>query len=391
MKQSFAISIMAAFAFLPANLPASTPSALLEQISANNTGLQAERLRLKGEVLAAKAENNLPDPEVEFEVMASPASSLEMTVSETIEWPGVYAARRKAAAQRITAWDYLYESKRLEVLQEARLAYVDLINVNRRLERQSQILKVVNTILGQMSDEAAGKEYTILDKTKLKIEAFDLSSSISDLTIRKRAAVENLSILNGGKPVEGVDFDCVEYGSSLQSLAHYQDSYLNSPGSKAEYQNVLEGKQLLSAAKRSNLPGLTLGYKFVKEDYKAHGVVFGISLPIFSNRNKVKSASANYSAATFAWQNRQAEMLGRIKINYDELTAMGRTIDEYRQIVDGKAVTAYLEEALEKKAITAIDYLSEYKYLLEARSRLDEMEYAFNLKYAELSKYELTF
>ena len=90
--------------------------ALSTQILQNNESLQAAKLSLKGDELALRTEGNLPDPEIEMEIMALPEPSLELTVSETIEWPGVYQMRKKARECRINASQYLFESKRMEVV-----------------------------------------------------------------------------------------------------------------------------------------------------------------------------------------------------------------------------------------------------------------------------------
>ena len=66
--------------------------ALLEQISRNNKDIIHAQMNTEGEMLSARSENNLPDPELELEYMANPANSLEMVVSETVEWPGIYVS-----------------------------------------------------------------------------------------------------------------------------------------------------------------------------------------------------------------------------------------------------------------------------------------------------------
>lgn len=75
--------------------------ALSTQILQNSESLQAAKLSLKGDELALRTEGNLPDPEIEMEIMALPEPSLELTVSETIEWLGVYQMRKKARECRI--------------------------------------------------------------------------------------------------------------------------------------------------------------------------------------------------------------------------------------------------------------------------------------------------
>lgn len=365
--------------------------ALLEQISRNNKDIIHAQMNTEGEMLSARSENNLPDPELELEYMANPANSLEMVVSETVEWPGIYVSRRKELSYRMTAMEYLYEAKKVEVLRDARLAYVDLVNVNRQIQRSTQILELVKSILDKVEQDTVVTDYTVLDVMKLKVEAFDLASTVSELVIKKQALISNLELMNGGLPLENVDFDAGKYNARLQSLSYYEEAFGNSPEAKAEYQQALADRHAVKTSKQGWLPSLTLGYKFAREDgMKVHGFVFGISLPIFSNRNKARAAKAFQTASYFGWEKRQFEAAGEVRVLYGELLSLEQSLEKYRDVIaDSEEAMAYLDTALNEKSITIIDYLSEYKYLLEAKSRLEDMEYDYNLKYVELSKYDL--
>ena len=68
----------------------------LSQISRNNKELQSARQAMEGDILMAKSENNLADPEFEMEYgFQRPENGLELVVSESFEWPGMYVARKK--------------------------------------------------------------------------------------------------------------------------------------------------------------------------------------------------------------------------------------------------------------------------------------------------------
>lgn len=363
---------------------------LISQIGVNNKDIQIAKMRLEGETASVRSENNLADPDVEFEVMVAPEVNMEMTLSETFEWPGIYSVRSKASKYRISAQEYLYQSKVVDVLTQARLAYVDLINVNRRIFRQNQILKIITAILDKTSERELEEEHTVLDIAKLKIEAFNLSAAISELEIEKKVIVESLCIMNGGMPfVGGVDFDSRDYDVQLKDLAYYINAYSDSPDAKAEQMQSFADAHSFSVSKRAYFPNLKLGYKYVKENgYNGHGVVFGLSLPIFSSRHKVKAAKAQYAASSLNWQKRATETRQTVQILYNELLSLDDAIQRYKELVDYDEVLGFLNESLDNKAITIIDYLAEYQFLLETRNKLDEMEYSLNSKYVELTKYE---
>ena len=363
--------------------------ALSTQILQNNESLQAARLSLTGDELTLRTEGNLPDPEVEMEIMATPIATVELTATESIEWPGVYHMRRNARRHRIDAMHYLYKSKRMEVLKEARLAYADLVSLNNKLQRRRQLLAVVDSILKSISKAELRQGFTVLDVSKLKIETFDIASDISSMEIQREVVIVDLMQMNGGKPLDGVDLSSVSYPMDVMPVDHYVAAYYDSP----EYQAVLSGLQAdacdVKADKRSWLPNITFGYKFVYDGYDpGHGAVVGLSIPIFSNRGKVKASRAVQLSNDYAKTALSRKGEADIRSRYDELTRLRQSIADYRLRLNYQEVKRYLDQALESKTITIVDYLAEYQYILNAFLKLDDMQADLAAKYIELSKYE---
>ena len=363
--------------------------ALSTQILQNNESLQAARLSLKGEELTLRTVVNLPDPEIEMEIMASPASSLELTVSETVEWPGVYQMRKKARESRINASQYLFESKRLDVVKQARLAYLDLINLNSRLARRRRFLQVLDSMLRKVSDVEMRTEFNVLEISKMKIDAFDIASDISSLEIQRQVVLSDLVQMNGGKNLENVDLNCTIYPIEKKSVDYYVSAYYNSPDYAATLSNLQADEFDVKAGKRSWWPNITLGYKFTSEgDARGHGAVIGFSIPLFSNRGKVKASQAIQQANDFAktYQSRKGE--ADIRSRYNEVERISQSIEEYGKRLNYAEVKKYLDEALAAKSITIIDYLAEYQFILSALQKLDDMRSDLMAKYIELSKYD---
>ena len=79
--------------------------ALIDNILKNNEEIKAARLSYESDALYLATTDNLPNPEVEMEILPKPFTSLEMVVSESLEWPGAYVMRRKAAKHRISSME----------------------------------------------------------------------------------------------------------------------------------------------------------------------------------------------------------------------------------------------------------------------------------------------
>lgn len=360
--------------------------ALVAQILKNNPDLEVARLNKEADSLSARSENNLADPEVEVEYM-SKAGTMEMTVKESFEWPGAYMARRKAIEHNISAFEYLYESQKIEAVKQARLAYLDLVRLNRSIKRQGKILAMIEKIVNNTALLEVRDEMTVITIGKLRIEAFDLASQIRQMKIERNVVLESLRIMNGGKPVE-IDTETCEFNAELKDRAHYADAYAQSPDNQAVMQKNLAMQKNLSVAKQGYLPGFSLGYKFVKEDEPLHGFMVGVSIPLFSNRHKVKAAKAYRMAAELEYETTKLQLGLQVESLYGEVESLGQAIKEFEGIVNDTNVRNSLEKSYAERSISLIDYLAEYRFFLEAEARLDEMKYQYSQKFIELSKYD---
>ncbi len=134
--------LSASLSFLTPVCSAGQPSpdfqTIISSVIANNPDLasQAESARAAG--LSLGAENNLQDPEVEFDrawgTTADTGNKWGLSVSQSFEWPGVYAARNKAARAGRSALQREHEAKVLDKELETRLLLLDIVNANKQVD-----------------------------------------------------------------------------------------------------------------------------------------------------------------------------------------------------------------------------------------------------------------
>lgn len=373
---------------LPLSALGANDNSLVAQIIENNESVKEARLKLNSDALSIKTEGNIPDPEAELEILAKPINSLELTVSETIEWPGVYAMRKNSRKHRIDATQYLYEAQCMEVAKEARLTYAELIKVNAKISRSKQLLSAIDSILAKVTRSDLKSNFSVLDISKLKIESFDIASDLSTMEIQKQSLIADLVQLNGGKHLENVDFGCSDYPISLRSEDYYISAYYDSPEYKAILSTIQSSEYEVKASKMSWWPNLTFGYKFNREGgINAHGAVVGVSIPVFSNRGKVKAAQAvsdaNNLSKTFAGRKGEAD----VRKCYQAVVKTQMAVSDYTDRLNYDEVMSYLDKALAEKSITIVEYLTEYQYVLNALQKLDDMKADLTEKYIELSKF----
>lgn len=366
----------------------------LSQISRNNKELQSARQAMEGDILMAKSENNLADPEFEMEYgFQRPENGLELVVSESFEWPGMYVARKKHIDSRITAMEYVYQSKALSVLVEAKQLLIELVNINKRIALQQKIQDTEKDLLEnyELGNEAG--ELSLIDVNKLKVGLFDVENQLKQLYIQKRVAIDGLKSLNGGEELENFNVDLTEYSQSeLASADDYWHAYTTlSPDYKVLRQNQEVAAQAVKVSKNSWLPSFVLGYKLQREGGlgNVHELVFGVSIPLFSNRHKVKMQKAYEASSVLA--SVDAEMKEEIKIRsqFSSVEELGEMVKSYSSFVEDPANFDILKKALDMGQLTMLQYLTEVKYFLDANYNLLDMKYEYQTKLLELTKYSL--
>lgn len=135
---------------LPIAAGASSFDDVVSEVMSNNLTGRAEAARAGAQVEGILGENTLESPEVEFSrvwgTTAEAGNKWSLAVSQSFDWPGVYAARREAARTARTASQYLIESTLLDLRQEVSTLLVDIIHNTQLIEMQSQLVDRMNEL-----------------------------------------------------------------------------------------------------------------------------------------------------------------------------------------------------------------------------------------------------
>ena len=146
----------------------------------------------------------------------------------------------------------------------------------------------------------------------------------------------------------------------------------------------------MSVPKMQQLPSFSVGDKYAYElGDKFNGFTVGVSLPLFSSRNKVASAKARKISAQFARQSDEVAKTSQMMVWYDEATELKGQIDEYKAVLGDKTNVKLLRKALDAGQISLLDYLMEMRYFIDAHNQLLELELRYNNLIVDIDKYSL--
>lgn len=116
----------------------------------------------------------------------------------------------------------------------------------------------------------------------------------------------------------------------------------------------------MKLGKLSGLPQISAGYmsELVPES-NFRGITLGLSVPLWSNRNRVKQAKAAVVAAELQQKDATVQFYERLRNQYDRTLGLQRTAGEYRKALAELDNTQLLRRALDAGEISLLDYIVE--------------------------------
>ena len=214
---------------------------------------------------------------------------------------------------------------------------------------------------------------------------------LDQLIAQRNADIEKLYGLNGKTVIDGVNLLTVYPNQSLESKETYlgQVVTLDPEVQCIEYNKEATRKDV-SSAKMGWLPNLSVGYRYTNElGSKFNGVAVGVSVPIFSNRNKVNATKSELLTSEYNQQSIIALKESQIKAYFEHIVTLQSQINSYKKVLDDNNNQLMLKKALDGGQITLLNYLLELRYFLEAKQTLLDLEYEYNSTLTSLNKYSL--
>ena len=367
---------------------------VLESIRRNNKTIQAGKLYYTAQNTIAKTGNTPANPFVEYDHLygtpAGAGTQKDFSVTQQLDFPTAYGYRFKVANSRIEQNAFLQKSAEQEVLLEAKKICIELVYQNKKqvaFERRFAINQKLYTDIKKKFDL---QDATVLDLNKIKVQ---LATVKSDLILQKGKVTElktRLTELNGGLELAITD---TLYPETLPvPLFEELDSLIeaNDPIIRSYEKDIEVNQQQLNLVKSLTLPKIETGYhsqSILGQNYK--GFHLGVSIPLWENKNKVKSQSQSLDYSSLRLQEQRIEHRYANKGIYNRYEAVKQAFSETQSILDNLNTVPMLDKALRLGQITSIEYGNELGLYYSLQERLLELEKDYNLTIAELQKYML--
>ena len=367
---------------------------ILRDIEQNNMQLQALRKNNEAAVLEVKSQNALENTSVEYSPFfrrgVDGIASSELVVKQGFDFPTLYAARNKSGRLQQEALDLQYLTARRDILLEAKLKCHDMVYFNKVEELLQQRKENAEELLALYNKRLEEGDATIIDVNKIKMDRMNIEKEMAEMEAERIASLQALATLNGNHPVA---FNSKEYAHTAISVDNPEElaerimetDYMLQQSETA----ARVSEQEVKVTKQNWIPKLEIGYRRNTEGSEAsNGFLVGASFPLFSSRNKMKTAKAQHEGAQLRLDNARIEVENRVKARIQEVQKLKKAKDTYDTALLNQTLDI-LRKAVESGEISIIDYYVEADGIYSNLQTYLDIERQYQGALAEIYKNEL--
>lgn len=342
-------------------------ASLLSSIERNNTTLIALRTEAEARKLENRTGITLADPEVGYKHMweggEESGNLSELTVTQSIDLATVMGQRTRVAREQNLLIDEEYRMARMEILLDAQLTLVDLAYYNalaaeldRRLGHARRVVEAERTRLESGDTDALSHNNVLLSLSALEAEE-------ARIEMERSVLIARLTALNGGVTLDNIEsLDALENLESLDNIdfsSWYAEAEAHLPQlAQARQMSELRSGEL-ALAKASHLPSLSATY--INERHtvgtRSQGVAVGVSIPLWANKNRVRSARTALQAAEAQQADAELQLRSAFEQEFTRVKGLHHTAMLYRRALDEANNSTLLEKAMDEGFISVLEYL----------------------------------
>lgn len=367
---------------------------ILSSIEENNTTLKTLREEVKAQHLGNRTGIYLANPELEFNYLwgrpGNVGSRKDFSVRQTFDIPTVTGMKSRLADDKNRLVDLQYKSDRLNILLEAKQYCIDLVYYNALRKELELRLRHARTIADAYQKRLNQGDVNVLEYNKIQLNLSVVQGELSRVNIERNILLSDLKRLNGR-------IDIVFEDSSFENVllpADFETWYIsaeeNNPVLQYVRQEIEVGRSEIKLSKASGLPDFSVGYmseNTTGQNYK--GISFGVSIPLWGNKNRVKQAKANVVAAEARQVENKQQFYDQLRNLYTRADGLKQTADNYRKSLTALNNTELLMKALNAGEISLLDYIVEIGLYYDMVNQTLAAERDFEKAQADLSAVEL--
>lgn len=367
---------------------------VMANIARNNKTIIANTKYWEAKTLEYQTGLTPYNPKVDYDyLIGNPAiggNQTDFAVTQSFDFPTVYARKKQLSNEQIKQAEFHLNANRQAVLLEAKLICLELIyrnKLNSELTIRKQNTEKWLTAFQTSLEKGQGN---IMDVNKAKLQLIEINATFQENLSISNQLNQKLTELNGGIPIQFSEtvYLSHEFIADFETLE--QEIENKDPVRKYLEQEKVIGQNQVALSKSLNLPKIETGYHYQAIlGQQFNGVHFGLTIPLWENKNKVKMQQAELILNEANLQAHINQHYYNIKQKYERMTNLKSTLDEYQTLFTSLNNVELLDKSLSLGQISTIEYFMEMTYYYEALKNFLKTEMEYNKVVAELYKYQL--
>ena len=368
-------------------------SEFLKQVSANNPEIKAYGKLLEARKLEALTGLTPPDPFISAGFMpgntSTPGAKKTWSVTQSFVFPTKYLLQKKINKNTVLLAEQEFNQGRLLTLLDAELSVYDLIYNTKALnalKNRKAGFDKLRLAWGKMLDN---NEVTILDYNKVMMELATVNLEIARREAGIEMTREKLTYMSGSDELfmEIKEYPAVPEPNPEKLIS---EKYAMHPAfliPEIEYRISMQEVKL---SKTGSLPEFQVGYASeVLPGETFTGPVGGISIPLWSNSNRIRTAAATADHSSAYRDAVLLKLRSQARSEFANMKALQKSISEIRDILESGGGTRYPDAALSNGEISIAAYFLYLDVFYQSEDRLLELENEYHKSLAVLLDHEL--
>ncbi|MCP3893404.1 MAG: TolC family protein [Bacteroides sp.] len=367
---------------------------VLSTIEQNNTTLKALREAADAQKIENRTGIYLSDPEIGFNYLWGNPSSIgnrkDINVKQNFDIPTISELKNRVANQQNILVEWQYKSDRINILLEAKLYYLDLVYYNSLLKELAVRREHAEKIAASQKERLESGEGNVMEYNNVQLNLSTVQGEVSRIETERNAAIAQMVRLNGGQPLTLSDSGF----TAIEMPLNFNDWYATAEGKNPLLSYVRQeielGKQQVSLSRSMGLPTFSAGY--MSENVvgqRFQGVSVGVSVPLWSNKNRVKQAKSALRAAESRQTDTKQQFYSQLEILYSRTQGLKEAAETYRASLANANNSLLLKKALDAGQISILDYIVEIGLYYNTVNQALQAELGYQKAFAQLSSIEL--
>lgn len=368
-------------------------SQTLEAIEKNNSTLNALKEESEANKLNNRTGLTLANPEIEFNYLwGSPTvigSRKDFSVNQTFDFSTLLGYKSKVADRQNNMIDLQLKQERLNILLEAKKYLIDLVYYNALRKELSTRLSFAESLANAYNERLEKGDANILEVNKVKLNLTSVQNELRRVDIERESLLNNLKRLNGGQPVAFEENNYPAETLPADFNAWYQVAEARNPVLQYVKEEIGLANEQVRLNKSKGLPSFSAGYAMEKtlgQNYQ--GVSFGISVPLWENKNRVKQAKAAVRATESKEKDLRIQFYSTLSDLYEKTYGLQKIAVDFTKALSNLNNTVLLQKALSSGEISLLDYIVENGLYYDAVNQALQAQKDYQTSLAELQMFE---